>query len=197
MSMNHVCLVDSKHAKDNQNFQTAFICSICTSLVFIWTAWKWLRFEISTMVDTCTEPKTACVCPPSFESITGRFISVSWVLDWTIASRNNCNGLLLTLDCGSSPTNFYSLSTIPTVVVILRASDFSNYSTDDDLEDSTTDGSYVNNRLAIWCATQVQSYRLQTFLCIEFCAKDQKREDNKLVRPPFLSLSHFLPCIAH
>lgn len=140
--MSHMCLMDRKHVKDNQNFQTAFIC---TSLVFIWTAWKRLRFEIS----IGTEPKTACVYPPSFESITSRFISASRVLDWTITSRNNCNGLLLTLDCGPSPTNFYSLSTIPTMVVILRASDSSNYSTDDDLEDTTTDRSYVNNRLAI------------------------------------------------
>lgn len=44
---------------------------------------------------------------------------------------------------------------MPTVVVILRASDSSNYSTDDDLDDTTTDGPYVNNRLAIIrCAMQ-------------------------------------------
>lgn len=78
-----------------------------------------------------------------FKSITGRFINVSRVLDQTITSKNTCNynGLLLTLDCGPSPTNFHSLSTMPTVVVILRISNFSNYSTDDDL-----DGSNVNNR---------------------------------------------------
>lgn len=67
------------------------------------------------------------------------------VLDQTITSRNNCNGLLLTLDCGLSPTNFHPLSTMLTMVVILRISDFSNYSTDNNL-----DGPNVNNRLTGW-----------------------------------------------